>query len=271
MGISALVLKQLDENARAIATKQCRSYLSDAQRCLRDTGDPIAPLELLRAMWNSGQAPRAEQKDALDDAGRWLEDRLKRDPEMSPQHLELELGWLLRLITIHEMPPSRGDRSGGHQRREPGFGAHIDALRRRREHAIQRTAARKEPDRPNAREQATPPGPVRPERLPDNFEACFASWQDAVKAFKTARERSKAQKAPKDRLLPVRPIQAELQPLATDIVCSLLNTQGMDELQTRAIEGGGELPAFWISVADLIAHDGKRLVSRISFPRTPAI
>jgi hypothetical protein len=100
--------------------------------------------------------------------------------------------------------------------------------------------------------------------LPDSFEACFTSWQDAVDAFKTARKRSKQQKQPRDRLLSVRPVRAELRPQAADIVCSTLNTQGMHELQALALEGAGDFPCFWISIADLISHDGKRLATRIS-------
>jgi hypothetical protein len=112
--------------------------------------------------------------------------------------------------------------------------------------------------------RAGPSGPARPEHLPDSFEACFTSWQDAIHAFKNARKRRKQQKPPKDLLLAVRPVKPELQALATDIVCSMLNTQGMDELQDRAVEGTGDLPGFSISVADLAAHQGKRLAARIA-------
>jgi hypothetical protein len=44
----------------------------------------------------------------------------------------------------------------------------------------------------------------------------------------------------------------------------------MDELQDRAVEGTGDLPAFSISVADLVAHEGKRLATRIALGRERA-
>jgi hypothetical protein len=263
MTLTALEMKRLDEDVRTMATDQCRGYIADAKRCLCDTDDPIAALELLRAMWSAGHAVRANQKAALQDAGQWLDDRLRREPALSSHRLELELGWLHRLITIHRVPRNGHDRDSWTPPREPAFGANIDALRRSRERALTRATAHDHaasPERPDDTSRA-----ARPEHLPDCFEACFVSWQDAIEAFKTARKRIKQKKQPKDRLLPTKPVKVELQLLATDIVCSMLHTQGMDELQARATEGVTGLPSFWISIADLVAHDDQRLATRISF------
>jgi hypothetical protein len=271
MSLTAPEMKRLEDDARAIASGNCRGYLSDALRCLQETHDPIAPLELLRAMWSGGHAPRPDQKIALDDAGQWLEERLGREPGISPDRLELELGWLRRLVSVH----GDSDDSGYRQRnnaptsREPAFGAHIDQLRQRRKRALERIAAAVPPvHRSEADRKADSPSSARvehPERLPDSFEVRFADWQDALNAFRTARERRKKQRPPKDRFLPVRPVAAELQPLAADIRCSMLDTEGMDELERRIVANAGNPPSFWIALADLFDRNGKRLPRRISF------
>jgi hypothetical protein len=245
MNLTALEMKQLAEDARTMGS--CRGYLSDALQCLRDTGDPIAPLALLRALWSAGYAKRDHQKLALNDAGQWLDKRLGREPGISFDRLALELGWLHRLVMIESAPdgsggtgdarrtrpPSHRVDGRGRGRDEPAFGAHIDLLRHKRELALARVDARLHAPRDEAAGGAASLD-TRPERLPDSFEVRFASWEEAVKAFRKARERRREQKPARDRLLLVEPVAAALRVLAGDIACSLLDTEGMDQLQARA-------------------------------------
>lgn len=270
MSLTASEMKRLDVDAHAIASRSCRGYIADALVCLRDTRDPIAPVALLRAMWGTAHARRAYQKAALDDAGRWLEKRLGLQPDITPEQFVLELGWLQRLMAIHGASDDRDRRSAprstgqhGHDRDEPAFGAHLDRLRQRRE-SLLAAAAEASAHRAAAQDDLKLPE-ARPTQLPGSFEACFTSWQEAMSAFRKARERRRDKRPAKDRLLPVQPIADDLRPLAADIACSLLDTEGMNELEARAIADVGKLPAFWIAVADLVERDGKRVARRISF------
>ena len=267
MSLHAEDMQRLERHAREIATRASLTYLADALRCLCDTRDPIEALALLRALWGSSHARRDNQKAALEEAGRWLEERIRCELGVSSGRLALELGWLYRLITVHGAEDDdRGDGDRSPPRHDhPGsapFGAHIELLRNKRRAALARAAAAESPlPHSVAHDRTTPAQGPRPERLPGAFESRFASWQDALEAFKNVRKRRKKNKPPKDSLLDVMPIADELQHLASDLACSVLHTEGMDQLLHRA----GDLPTFWISVADLEIRDGKRVPSRISF------
>lgn len=267
MSLTAPDMQRLERDARDIATRGSLTYLADALRCLIDTRDPIAALALLSALWSSGHAGRGNQKAGLEEAGQWLEDRIRRDIDITPERIALELGWLHRLVTIHGEPDDdRGDgeRVGPRRpdTRPPAFGAHIARLRDKREAALARAAApRAAVPRGAEHDHAAPSPAPHPERLPDIFAARFESWQDAHKAFKNARRRRKENKEPKARLIDVTPVAAELRHLAADLACSLLHTDGMDQL----IDHTGDLPTFWIAVADLAPREGKRVPSRIFF------
>lgn len=263
MTLAAPDMQRLERDARGMATRSL-SYLADAQRCLLDTRDPVAALALLSALWSSPHAARDNQKAAVEEAGQWLADRIRRNIDITPERLALELGWLHRLVTIHGEPD---DDRGTADRRAPRrpdlrrapFGEHLDQLRDRRDAELARAAATAAP-RDAAQDRAAPAPAARPERLPDAFEARFASWQLAREAFKHARNRRKQGKALKDRLLDVTPVAAELQHLATDLACSVLHTEGVLPLADHT----EDLPTFWIAVADLAPRAGKRVPSRIS-------
>lgn len=267
MSLTAIEMKRLEDDARAMAANHSRGYLSDALQCLRETSDPIASLELLRAMWGASQAKRPDQKAALNEAGQWLEKRLDRDPGISPDRLALELGWLRRLVTVHggtdDDDEARDDRRN-RGRDEPTFGAHIDRLRQLRQKRARLEEDSRTVSRADASRRIDSPASDRPIRLPDSFEARFTLEPDVLDAFRAARKRRKEQKPVKDRLLPVRPAAAELQALASDLACSLLETKGMDELEARTMNDAGKLPSFWIAVADLVERDSKRVPRRIS-------
>lgn len=263
MTLNAQDMRRLEDNARTIARASI-TYLAEIQRCLFDTRDPIDALALLRAMWGSSHARRDNQKAALADAGRWLEERIRRTPEISIDLLTLELGWLRRLVSVHGSPDDdRGDDERGRARRTGAdsapFGTHVDLLGTRRKVAL---AAVAKPLPPNGRagELATPSPAPGPTHLPDVFEARLANWQEAIDAFKNIRKRRKQKKPLRDRLLDVTPVAAELQPLATDLACSVVHTEGMNQL----VDVAGDLPTFFIAVADLAPRDGKRVPSRIS-------
>lgn len=268
MSLTARDMQQLDEQAREIAAQGGGTYVADALGCLLDTRDPTAALTLLHALWGSGHGKRASQRAGLEEAGLWLEQRIQRELAISVGRLALELGWLRRFIKIHDAH----DRDTGHRddardrRHQPTrapFGAHIDRLRARREAALAQYAAAASAAAPPSEPYRDPPGsatPPVPDHLPDSFEARFASWPDAIDAFRRARDRRKQGKPRKDRLLDIVPVATELRRLAGDLACSMLDTDGMLQL----IDHGGELPSFQVTTTDLAARDGKRVPSRIA-------
>ena len=267
MSLTAQDMQRLEHAAREIVRGGV-TYIADALRCLLDTRDPIDALTLLRALWGSSHAKRDQPKAGLDDVGQWLEQRIRNDIDISAERLALELGWLQRLVTVHGAPNADRD---DHDRRPSRraeistapFGAHIELLRARREAALAR-AAGVDPvasrGEESARAALPPPPPPRREHLPDVFEVRFANWQVALEAFKHARKRLKEGKSLKHRSIDVTPVEVDLQPLATDLACSLLHTDGM----TQLLDQPGDLPTFWIATADLTMRDGKRIASRIS-------
>lgn len=267
MNLTGPDMQRLARDARGIATHGSLPYFADALRCLRDTRDPIAALALLSALWSSPHAGRGNQKSGLEGAGQWLEERIRREIDIAPERLALELGWLHRLVTVHGEPDAdrgNGDRGGPRRpdARPAPFGAHLALLRDRRDAALARVAASRAAAARDAEHDHRPSAPpLRLECLPDIFAARFASWQDARDAFRNLRKRRKDNKQPKDRLLDVTPVADELRPLAADLACSLFHTDGMDEL----IDHAGDLPTFWIAAADLAPREAKRVASRISF------
>lgn len=267
MSLTAPVMQRLERDARGIATHASLPYLADALRCLRDTRDPIAALALLSALWSSSHAGRGKQKAGLEEVGQWLADRIRRETDIPPELLALELGWLHRLVMIHGEPDDdRGDGERAGPRRldagPPPFGKHIALLREKRDAALARAAESRTATASDALHAQAAPSPAPClQRLPDAFEVRFTSWQLARDAFKHARNRRKQGKELKDRLLDVTPVAADIQHMATDLACSVLHTDGMLSL----IDHAGDLPTFWIAVADLAPRENKRVPSRISF------
>jgi hypothetical protein len=248
MALTGKELKQLESEAREMVTDGDRGYLADALEHLRDTGDPIEALRLLRSMWGSGHAKRVDQKHALNRVGRWLENRLTREPGVAVARLALELGWLRRMATyqnsrrqVREQRESKGkaeskprSQGPGSTVVNPGFGdqAHIKQLVQRRERAI--ALSRKQVETVAAPVSvAAEPARKVPERLPDELDMQLALASDALQAWKTARERQKKGKPAKDRKLAIVPVVAELQGMArgTELV------PGRCVLDTLACQG----------------------------------
>jgi hypothetical protein len=287
MAITANDLRQLDDVARGMASRNHKTVLADALRCLHDDeDDPIAPLALLHAMWGAGHGKRSHPKQAIEDVGAWLEQRLNRTPLIAAQDLARELGWLQRLVAIHDRVAGgassepddshRGDggrRDGGARHAGPPFGQSIAQLRKRRETLRDGTVV----DlfaRPPRTPEHTPPRAVvaAVTVLPDVLEVRFQDPKGALDAFRKARERAKAKRSPKHRLLAIEPVAPDVRPLATQLACCTNQTAGMSELQAKTLDSDGVIPAFWIAAADLEDRDGKRIPRRILFapPATTA-
>ena len=265
MRLSAQELDRLEDDARAMATTACRGFLADASRCVRDTGDAIAALELLRAMWRPPYAGRPNQKAALADAGGWLARRLEREPGIAPERLVLELDWLRRLVVIHASHGGGDPEPDAFRARDSKatFGDHIEQLRKRRARATRATAHEDLFAPRPAPEPRAPLAPDGPSELPESIAAQLATWAKAVQTFRDARERIRRGKLPKARMLEVEAVEPALRRLTGDIVCSSLETEGMDELQERVTANGGKPLAFWIRGEDLEPRDGKRVLRRI--------
>lgn len=268
MSLSPRTLQELEAAAGEIAARNGGTYAAEAVRCLLDTRDPIAALDLLAGLWGSSHAKRANQRAGLEKSAEWLEKRIQREHDISVEQLALELGWVRRFITIRGGP----DRDGGdlddprERRDRPArapFAVHLDQLRVRRNAALAQNAAAASaaagPSNSSAAPTARPTAPVI-DRLPDSFDARFTSWPDAIDALRRARDRRKQGKPPKERLLDILPIATELHPLAADLACSMLATDGMQQL----IDHAGDLPTFRVSTADLAVRDGKRVPSQIA-------
>jgi hypothetical protein len=262
MALTTREMEHLASDAREMSVRGAVNYIADAKRCLCDTRDPLAAVELLRALWGSSHGKRGQPKEALEAVGKWLAARVQREIGISTDRLALELGWLHRLVTIYGAPDDEDDEDANHDRGRPRrtetaapFGAHIELLRARRAAAL---TPRDEPA--VARDRQGPAPRPRPDRLPEIFEARFASSEDTLEALRVARKRRKQNKPAKDRLLAVVPVAPELQPLATDLACSMTQTEGMNQLLDRVCD----LPMFSIATADLVIRDGKRVPSRIA-------
>jgi hypothetical protein len=278
--------------ARRLASDSARGYLADAFGCLRDTGDPMAALELLCAMWGTGYAKRGQQEGALADVGQWLGERLQREPAISVERLAWELGWLRRMCTYLRAedersseggkrgPERRNERGGlggrgnhgyggrpGHTRAHsrPGeraqtlsdapFARYLQALQRRRQ--IQISAGRRHTV------IQTPSPPAAPTTLPAELQVQLADLADARARWNRLREREKKGKPGKDALILVVPVAEEYRALAGGICCSLMHTEGMGELFARIAARGGRDRPFRVVVAELDIRDGKRVASRI--------
>lgn len=260
MTINRVVLEKLRTSASGFATKNHRSYLAEALQCMRETEDPVAALRLLHAMWGSSYADRDFQKAALNDIGKWLEERLSREPAVTHGAIATELGWLRRLSQIadaaredeHERPPGRrGD--------TPSllFGKRIVRIEERRAEAA---ASARPRSRPIVPEPASVPPP--PTHLPPVFQVEFVDFADARKARQTARDREKRGKSPKERYLDLRPVDPRLVPLAAGLVCSTQATEGFDAPFEESQRNAGAVCSFYVTALE--ERDGRRFARAIA-------
>ena len=227
MSLDRAILERLRAAASGFVTKNHGSYLAEAFQCTRKGKDPLEAIRLLVAMWDSSYASRPDQKTALNDVGKWLEERLYRDPSARADAIALELGWLRRLARIAAAAQEREDAWGPRGASAPSlaFGKRVARIEEQREAAIRRA-----PVRAAATVMVAPPPP--PDRLPSVFEAEFVDFADARKARRTAREREEKGKPRKERLLEIRPTDPRFAPLAAGLVCSVMETQGCSRVRS---------------------------------------
>ncbi|GAB4520732.1 MAG: hypothetical protein Tsb0020_39340 [Haliangiales bacterium] len=275
---------RLTEAARSFdASSNSRSFLAEAANCLRQTGDPLAPLELLVAMLGSPHASSDTQKPALRAIGTWLDRRLTREPDIPCARLAWELGWLQRLVSINakfkqnasidqrRQGPQGHRRHSRRQRRdqdEAPFGRFIPQLRKRRRELLAGASADHE-------RKAADTAAATPTTLPDPCLAQLADIKTARAAWKRANDRKKRGKPAKDKLLAIHPVieadpdtQPAYRALAEDIRLSLLNTEGVKTLFDRTEAAGGKLMPFWIADADL-EHQGEHRVAKRIYHTRP--
>ncbi len=276
-GLTTADIRRLETDAAQPGMTDAKPYLAEAMESLRQTGDPVDTLTLLLAFWGTGYASRPGQKPALDAVGSWLERRLQREPGIPVERLRLELGWLRRMVLVQNERRRTATSNQGSRRAgapspavpaRPRFGLKLDELRRQRTRALQTARAVQAPAAPAPSAKRTEPPP--PTELPDLVEVTFADIADMRQTRKRARERSKAKKPPKDRLLAVRAVDGALARLAANLACSLLDTAGLDAVFAEMDRRSGVSPTFYVHRSHLVERDGKRIAQRISLaPEIP--
>ncbi|WP_437635836.1 hypothetical protein [Sorangium sp. So ce854] len=282
-------LATLQAQAAGFSTSNHVRYLSEALEATKATGDPVEGLALLRALPEAGYAGRrgGEQKevDALNDVGAWIEQRLLRDPRVLAERVVLELAWIRRHARIAaaevragragERPvqqtrpnsPSKHPMHHSSGRPTLRFGDRLDRVRQRREEAERAARAAVAAVRAPPSVAAAPAQEPLPDRLPDVIEVEFVSFAEARKARQDARKREKLDKLPKERLLPIQPVDPRLRPLAAGLVCSTWLAGFWDVVDSIATAGGVSRPFF---VRGIEVRDGKRVVQTVFSERFKA-
>lgn len=278
MSLGRSDFERLQRDARNLSD-DAKPYLQRARDHLRNTTNPVDTLALLHVLWDSPYANRPDQKATLDAVGQWFEQRLRRDPAVSCEHLRLEIGWLRRIVVAgsserraQEQTKANAPQQGRKQQSQPprhrnrkskqtkaAFGSNIDHLYESRERAKRLSGPAS-----NAGE----PEPAQSVRLevPATLQVCLAP--EVLKdARKLAKKRIDKGKAPKDKLLALRPADPAFLVHTTDLYASLLHTDGMDELGAAIDANAGVMPPlYWRrdDIADDIpAHKGKRVARRL--------
>lgn len=257
MALSKADFERLRTSAGSFATKNHAHFLAEAMQCIRSTGDPTEALILLRAMWGSPYASRSDQRIALNDIGKWLEQLLGRDPKQSAERVALQLGWLRRLTFFSKEEQRKQSRAtarpGGGPPRDiqREFGERIDGIRRRRLEAT--TVAQAEASRPAA--------PPPPQSLPAYVAVRFRDFLAARDVRKKAKERAKKGKAPNETFLDLYPVEDQLTGLAAGLCCSSVHTEGFEALFLESEKRNNAPVPFFVT--DIAATDGRQLASRI--------
>lgn len=257
MALSKADFERLRGAAGSFGSRNHAHYLAETMQCIRATGEPVEALVLLRAMWASPYASRPDQKVALNDVGKWLEQLLGRDPKQTAETVSLQVGWLRRL-TFFATAEQREQNAGSHRSQggpprdvERAFGNRIDGLRRRREDAAKAERA----------EQRRPAPPPPPSELPATFAAKFRDIIAVREVRKTAKDRAKKGKPPKESFIDLIPGEERLIAIAAGLCCSMIQTAGLDGLfQEMEKSNNAPVPFF---VTEVITIDGKRLAKRI--------
>lgn len=264
MALSSSEMHRLERAGAALGGKAQGSFLEEAIASLRRTASPTETLRLLAAMWGSPFANRPDQRRALGEVGKWLEDRIRREPTVPVDQLLRELGWLKRIRKSNEKShvERRPQRGKGDQKTRP-FGNAIDHLEQERSRAMSsQDAAWKGKQPAHAQPPPPPPTPTpKPTSLPPSFEARFVDPDGARLVRRKAKDRRKARKPVKDSTLPLVPKDAALRPLASGLFCSVGRTEGIDAV-LEAMAAGGPVTLVVHEVTPL--PQGKQLAARVS-------
>lgn len=94
MTLRSTEMRRLEAQSATLQSKGHKSVLAEAINATRVSRDPRASLQLLLAL---SKHARKDQKQALDDVRRWIQDRLREEPTVTADRLLLELGWLRRM------------------------------------------------------------------------------------------------------------------------------------------------------------------------------
>ncbi len=258
MALDSKTLMTLESAAKNFSTKNHQSFLAQAMQSIGETQNPVAALELLQMMRGSSFANRGKPEDALNEVGKWLEDRLYREPTIDVHRIELELGWLRRLSVIAEYNARLGGQfreNREHRSREMprlSFGSRIDAIKR------QRAEAKRAHVEIERRQQAAKPvAPPPLIELPDVFQVDFKDIKRARDARHTLRERQKKKKPIHATLIELIPTDARLIGLAANLYCSTTETEGF----LLPLERTGLPQPFY--VRSIEARDGKKVARLI--------
>ncbi len=98
MTFSSAQMRDLETQSSAFC-KEHSTYLADAVNAVRVSGHCRSALHLLDALARNA---RRNQQEVIADVRRWLERRLRDAPEISPDRLMLELGWLRRMSVARD-------------------------------------------------------------------------------------------------------------------------------------------------------------------------
>lgn len=242
MSLDAATMRAVAE-ASARFSRNHITYLAEALEATKrhlhdDVAAPVEALALLEAMQGSAYAGRPNEKAALAEVGQWVEERLRRQPDVPARQFATELGWLKRLARYNDSMQRGQDRGHGGRddNRAPApkrFGSTVAALRNQRARMLA------EPTEAPVRSTPTPAVEVAAApaalELPATFEAMFLNYADAREARKLWAKWKKNKRDPKERTLPLLPTDEALRDhpdLAGLHVCTA-RTEGMGDLFDR--------------------------------------
>lgn len=257
MALSKADFERLRGTAGSFGSRNHAHYLAETMQCIRATGDPVEALVLLRAMWASPYASRPDQKVALNDVGKWLEQLLGRDPKQTAETVSLQVGWLRRLTFFataeqrEQNAQSHRPQGGPPRDMVRAFGDRIDGIRRRRQESV----------KAESEEASRPAAPPPPQELPLFVAVRFRDFIVARDVRKKAKERAKKGKPTNESFLDLLPTDERLAPLAVGLCCSTVQTDGFDALFLESEKRNNAPVPFFVT--DITTIDGKRLAKKI--------
>jgi hypothetical protein len=105
MTLTSTEMRRLEAQAVEFSSDGHANCLVEAINAVKAEQRPAAALQLLSAL---RQDARSNQKRAIGDVVRWIEERLREEPKIPVDRFLLELGWLRRMSVARvggAMPP----------------------------------------------------------------------------------------------------------------------------------------------------------------------